>query len=168
MAEIGVVASVIAVIQIADRVVELCKFYIESLSDAPSDIRVILIEVSTLKTLFENLKFLIASDNSASEILKLLSDRDGPVEGCLGSITDLEKLFPSDSVHRSNDSTKSSKRRKRNVAFATLAWPLKASKAKRLLEQIVLYKTSVSLVLTTELTYDIIFLSHGISTPISP
>lgn len=153
MAEIaGVAASVIAVIQIADRIVGLCKFYIESNSDTPSDLLAILIETSTLKTIFENLEFLITSHNAASVILKLLSDPNGPIEGCLKSVTELERLLPSDSVHISVRSTSRSKRRKVKAACATLAWPLKSDKAQRLLQQIIQFKTSINLALTTELT----------------
>jgi hypothetical protein len=49
----AIAAGVIAVIQITDRVVDICRFYIESVQDCPSDLRVILSETFMLKILFE-------------------------------------------------------------------------------------------------------------------
>jgi hypothetical protein len=51
-------ASIIAIYQIADRIIGLCKFYIETIHDAPSDIRKILVEMSALKAIFQDLEFL--------------------------------------------------------------------------------------------------------------
>ena len=52
-------SSVIAIIQITDRIVSLYKFYIETVKDVDSNLRLILLEVLTLKTIFDNLNFLI-------------------------------------------------------------------------------------------------------------
>lgn len=58
MAEaVALVGSVIAIIQITGRIIDVCKFYVESVQGTPSDLRVILIEISTLKTVLENVKF---------------------------------------------------------------------------------------------------------------
>jgi len=79
---IAVRASVIAIIQIADRIVRLCKFYIEAVRDAPSNLRVILLETSTLKTIFENLQFLMACSSKASATVRSLAGQDGLIKGC--------------------------------------------------------------------------------------
>ncbi|KXX76563.1 Vegetative incompatibility protein HET-E-1 [Madurella mycetomatis] len=55
-------AGIIAVIQIADMVVSLCKCYLEAANDAPSDLRLILVETSTMKTVLESLSFLCSRD----------------------------------------------------------------------------------------------------------
>ncbi|MCJ1452479.1 hypothetical protein MMC28_002822 [Mycoblastus sanguinarius] len=82
MAEaIAVGASVIAIIQISDRIIGLCKFYIESARDASSDLRVILIETSKLKTVFENLKFLTSCSSGVSAMVSTLSGEDGAHQG---------------------------------------------------------------------------------------
>ena len=149
MAEaIAIGASVIAIIQITDRIVGLCKFYIENVKDAPSDLRAILLETSTLKTIFENLKFLSACDGSYSTMASSLSGADGPIEGCLQSVTELEELFPSDSVHLKGQSR--SKKRKLKSTLASLAWPLKETKARKLLDKIACYKSTINLALITE------------------
>ena len=145
MAEaVAVGASVVAMIQIADRIIGLCKFYIETAWDAPSDLRVIFVETSALRTILENLNFLTACDGSDSTAARRISGADGPIEGCLRAVTELENLFPSDL-----DRTRGSKKRKFNSVLVALAWPLKESKARKLLDEMMRCKTSISLALTT-------------------
>jgi hypothetical protein len=149
MAEaIAVGASVIAIIQITDRIVGMCKFYIETARDAPADLRVILLETSMLKTIFENLNFLTACNSGVSTTVSTLSGEDGPVEGCRRSVTELEKLFPSDCIQTTGQSR--SKKRKVKPMLAALAWPLKENKARKLLDEIMRYKTTITLAITTE------------------
>jgi hypothetical protein len=156
MAEaIAFVASVAGIIQIADRIIQLCKFYIETARDAPSDLRAILIETSTIKTILENLQFLLdAGTNSLSPSLQtLLCGEDGPIQGCLRAIKQLEALFPSVSVPRGKPGP--SKRAKLENTMKSLAWPFKESRAKKLLAELILYKSTISLALTTESVQDV-------------
>lgn len=149
MAEIlAVGASVIATIQITERITGLCRFYIESVRDAPADLRLISIETSTLKTLFENVKLLVDCDRGVSTTLNSLSGEGGPIEGCRRSVADLEKLFPPE-FRQFNGQTRPKKRRVM-ATLATLAWPLKENKARRLLNEITRYKMTITLTLTTE------------------
>ena len=151
MAEVlAVVGSVIAVIQISDRIIELCKFYIESLAETPSSLRAVLIEISTLKTVFKTLQFLGKCDHSTTALQKHLSGPDGPIEGCRSAIAELEKLFPSQSVRKAGQNTSASKTQKIQTALATLAWPLKQSRVQELLRQISNYKAVIQLTLSTE------------------
>ena len=151
MAEaIAVGASVVAIIQIADRIIGLCKFYIETARDAPSDLRVILIETSALKTILENLNFLTACDGPDSTAARRIAGADGPIEGCLRTVSELEKLFPSDSVQTRG--RKSSKKRRLDSVLMALAWPLKENKAQKLLDEMMRYKTTIGLALTTTST----------------
>ena len=148
MAEaVAVGASVIAIIQIAERIVGLCKFYIETARDAPSDLRMILIETSTLKTILENLNFLNACDGPLSAAARQSSGANSPIEGCLRTIKELEKLFPAD-----RDQTvgqERAKRRRLKSTWTVLAWPLKESKARKLLGKMTRYKSTLILSLTT-------------------
>lgn len=150
MAEaVAIGASVIAVIQISERIIKLYKFYIETVQDAPSDLQLILIECSTLKAIFENLNFLSSyNDGLSSSIETTLSGEDGPIKGCQRSITKLEKLFGSNSTQPVGPNQPN--KRKVKAMLATLAWPLKQTKAKKLLDQIKNYKTTVTLALTTQ------------------
>jgi len=149
MAEvIAVGASVIAIIQITDRIIGMCKFYVETARDASPDLRVILLETSTLKTIFENLNFLTACNSGVSTTVSTLSGGDGPIEGCRRSIIELEKLFPPDCIQTTGQNR--SKKRKVKATLATLAWPLKENKARKLLDEIMRYKTTITLAITTE------------------
>lgn len=149
MAEaIAVGASVIAIIQIADRIIGLCKSYIGIARDASSDLRRILLETSALKTIFENLKFLNACDGPSSTTATSLSAADGPIEGCLRSVTELENLFPSDSVQIEGQGR--FKERRLKSTLTSLAWPLKENKARKLLDDIMRYKSTIALAMTTE------------------
>lgn len=150
MAEVvAIVASVIAVIQMTDGIGNICKYYIESVRDCPSELRVILLETSMLKTLFENLQFFYNSNNNISKTISSLAGQDGPIEGCKNSITALEALFPSDFAQTNGRQT-SRKRKKLTATLAALAWPLKEKRARKLLEEIGKYKSTISLVLTAD------------------
>ncbi|KAF5556935.1 hypothetical protein FMEXI_989 [Fusarium mexicanum] len=138
MAEaLGVVASAIAVIQLSKEVISACQFYIEALrSDAPTSLRTLLIEVSTLKSVLENLEFIAKCETFTPVLQNRLAASDGPIEGCKAAMTALEKLFPKQSLQSGQNA---SKRQKVQATFATLAWPLKQGQ----------------LALTTEVTKDI-------------
>jgi len=141
-------ASIIAIFQIADRVIGLCKLYIETVRDAPSDLRTVLIETSTMKTILENVQFLMSCNNKPSTVLDVLSGADGPIEGCRSAIAKMEGLFPSGYAQGHKGSR--SKRQKVKASLATLAWPLKESRARKLMEEVIRYKSTINLALTTE------------------
>ena len=152
MAEaIAVGASVIAIIQAADRVIGLCKYYLEIARDAPSDLRSILVETSTLKTVLENLTFLMSCDDPTSTSYTMLLRDDGPIQGCQKTIGQLEGLLPT----RPSQSAKpkSSKRRRVESVLTALAWPLKEEKARKLLHEISRYKSTLDLALTATTAY---------------
>lgn len=152
MAEaLGLGASVIAIIQIANRVIGLCKFYIETAHNAPSDIRTILIETSTIKAILESLQFLISCNSRLSSTLNHLSGVDGPIDGCRRTIIEIEALFPSDHLQEPSGSV--SKTRRLESILTALVWPLKENKARKLLGEITRYKTIINLALTTESTW---------------
>jgi hypothetical protein len=65
METVAVVASIVAIIQISDQVINACKFYIQATSDTPSDLRAILVEVSTLKFVLETVHFLQTCSHAA-------------------------------------------------------------------------------------------------------
>jgi hypothetical protein len=148
MAEvIALGASIIAVIQISDRVIGLTKQYIETVQDAPRDLHAIRIETSTLKAVFESLNFFHDSENNLSNNLQALGGQNGPLEGCRRSLFNLERLLGPDV-----DTTVQGKRRMIQATLTSLAWPLKESKARKLLDEVVRYKTTISLALSSEST----------------
>ena len=149
MAEVVAAASsVIAIIQITDRIIGLCKFYIETVKDVASDLRLMLVEISALKTIFESLDFFMTHKCGVSTAVGIMSGKDGAIDGCRRSITQLEKLFPSDWKPTAGKNT--SKKQRVKATWASLAWPLKENKARKLLDEIMRYKTTITLAITTD------------------
>lgn len=150
MAEaVALAASVFAVIQLADRVANICKFYIGKVDDYPKDLRLIYVEVGSLKVVFEGLSFLDQQDAQESAALRALQGEDGPVERCKKAVQALEKLFPP--VPLGSSSSRRLKKERLRMALAGLAWPLKESTAKKLLGEIIQYKTTISVALQSQL-----------------
>lgn len=148
MDPLSTVASILAVIQVADRVISLCKFYLELARDAPSDLRVILIETSALKTILDNIQFL-ASHGHGPVNLDTLTGKDGPIEGCRKALDQLSGLFSSEYAH--GISSTRSRRRIVKDTWATLAWPFKESTARKLLAEVVQHKSTLNLALTVDI-----------------
>ena len=146
MEALGAVASVIAVVQIAESVIKLCKVYITGVQDAPTELRAILIEVGSVKCVLETLQLLGSSAGSNSvELLKALEGLNGPVEECGEALKALEALFPVPSR-----SLAKGKWQMAALTLETLAWPFKRGKAQKLLEEIGRHKATISLCLMTE------------------
>jgi hypothetical protein len=142
MAEvIGLAASIIAVVQLADRVASVCKYFIDSVHDYPKDLRLIYVKTISLKAVFEGLSVLDKNDPADWTNLHRLREDGGVFQQCEDAMTELDELFPlpsSLSVPRRN------KKQKLQTALASLAWPFKASKAKTLLEEIMRHKTTIA------------------------
>jgi hypothetical protein len=125
MAEIGLIASIIAVVQISESIASACKSYIETVKDCPNDFRLIYIETGTLKVIFDSLSFLDEKNPVDSATLEKLQGIDGPVEGCKNAMEQLEGLLPPLSLP--NSTANPTRRQKIQDTFDRLAWPLKAA-----------------------------------------
>ena len=150
MEALGVAASIIAIVQISKTVISLCQFYIDSVDGASQELRIILIEVSTVKAIAKSLQYLIQPDFATSDLMNQLAQVTGPIEGCRKALKELENLFPPTTV---SSSGKKSTWRRLDAAAATLAWPLRAGRAKKLLQEIMQHKATINLALTTEFVY---------------
>ncbi|KAH0436668.1 L-galactose dehydrogenase [Colletotrichum camelliae] len=146
----GLVASIFATVQIADRVISLCKRYIESIRDAPSDLRTILVEVSAMKAVLESIKFLVKYDNEQPTISNSLRGKSGPVEGCLETMKSLEALFRAETAPPQGPGRSRKLKDQALVTLATLAWPLKESKARKLMHDLATYKSTIGLALVAD------------------
>src|SRR5438034_6514515 len=119
MDPLSIAAGSIAVNQIADRIVSVCKDYISTVRDAPKDLRAIMIEVGGVKSALEVLQFLISQegDDKASVILETFRSSEGPISGYRQALYGLDSLFP-----QAECNTTGGKRRK---ILTNLAWPFK-------------------------------------------
>lgn len=151
MDPINSTASLDALFQLAEGVIGLCRFYIRAAKDAPSDLRVILMEITALKVLLDNLQFLTEMDSKHGNqsIFDTLLQDEGPIKGCASSISELEKLFPPLVKPLSGS------KQKVKELLTTLSWPFKQDKAKRILQEISLFKATISLALTIDHYQDI-------------
>jgi hypothetical protein len=145
---ISLSVAVIALIQTAGQVISFCKFYIETVHNAPSDLRSILIETSTTKSVLESLQFLISCKSGLLEIPGVLSSVDGAIEQLKSTITEIERLFPSNFSPTPEANT--SKREHVKSILTALRWPLKENKARKLVEEMRRCKDIINLALTTE------------------
>src|SRR5687768_11586398 len=91
MAELGLAASIVAVIQISGKVVSLTNSFLNSVQDAPRDLQAICIETSAIKNLFESLNSTNDSTMLPPDVQKL-GGQNGPIEGCRRCVSELEKL----------------------------------------------------------------------------
>ncbi|KAK3312862.1 hypothetical protein B0H66DRAFT_569022 [Apodospora peruviana] len=155
---LSLTASIIAVVEVAGRIASICKQFIEGVEDCPKDLRMILIETSSTKAIFDNLAFLHEHDPQSALFLAKLDGANGPVAGCRATITELEKLLPSEYLVESNNggSKKAMTTRKKvSDALTVLAWPLKQTKAKDLLVRLGQYKTTINTALSVDTWQDV-------------
>ncbi|KAI9766841.1 MAG: hypothetical protein M1839_004764 [Geoglossum umbratile] len=159
MDPLSITASVIAIIQVADRIIAACRAYITTAKDAPRDLRAIVIEVESVKSVLGVLELLVLSDgDDAPAILGKLKGTNGPLEGCMEALTALNSLLPKTaSSVGDQDSKRSTRYFESNKArkMVALAWPFKKDEARRHLEYIGLHKATISLALTTESVHDV-------------
>jgi len=146
MEPLSAASSVIAVVQITDRIIALCKAYITGVIDAPTDLRTILIEVGSVKCVLEVIELLNPShEDSAIRSVQILGRLQKSLEGCKETLRSLEDLFPPQS-----EIPVKGRRKRLALSLATLAWPFKRDKALKILEELGRHKSTISLSLTAE------------------
>jgi len=144
MDPLSAIASVIAVVQIADRIATLCKTYITGVHDAPADLRAVLIEIGSVKCALEVIELLDLSGTGDDKV-KILEKLRGPLEGCREALMSLEALFPPLSPLPAKG-----KRERLALSLSSLAWPFKREKALKLLGEISRYKSTIIIGFTAE------------------
>jgi hypothetical protein len=151
MDPLSITSSVIAIIQISTKIVSVCSDYIRDVKDAPSDLRKVMLEVAAVKGIFEALGLLLPGSDCADSVASHQNDNERPfrflrdsIDGCARELTALEALFP-----KAEDRSYDGKRRKYLLSLSSLAWPLKAHRAKKHLDDISQYKATISFALTT-------------------
>src|SRR5439155_26534769 len=128
--------------QLAGKIVSVCAKYVRNIKDAPNDLRIVMIEVGSVKGTAEALQLLVphGSDGDASAVLRSLQSVHAPLEGCKQALTALNSLFPSATEHTSDTN-----RRKLQLSLENLAWPMRAHTAKNLLDDIARHKARITL-----------------------
>lgn len=147
------VASLIAVVGLADKIISRCHRYLSAVKDCPSDLRMILIETSSIKAVIQNLEFLYGNspDLPLKQLFLELDGEIGPIRGSRQCLQDLEALLPGETITTTGPN--SSKRRSIHPTLEQLAWPLRQTKAKRLLDDLSRFRAAISLALVTDTTH---------------
>lgn len=163
-------ASVVAFVQLADRVITLTKDYLDSVKNADASLRAILVQVSALRAVLESLNFLTQAPGEQSlEIVRRLGAPGGVIELCREAVSDLADLLAEDDGSKSSKSASkdgASKdgaiRRKTTELMRRLAWPMKEERAQKRLQEIHHYCDSIGLALSTQTTCVHITASGGL------
>lgn len=133
---IGLVGTLIAVIQVCNKIVSVCYEYRNGVRDASSDISRILDETSSIGHLAERLlKTAEADYNAHLPTLQSLNEPENPLRRCLTELVDLKTTL----------------KLGRKVGLrSTLTWPFKRPEAERRLLAIERTKTTLQLALSAD------------------
>ncbi len=144
MDPVSAAANIIAIIHAANRLIVLCQKFLATVKDAPGELRLILIEVSTLWAILNQLELLVSCSSNAP-VLSALGRDHGPIMGCRRVLTELENLLPPESILATES--------KRKALVTAFGWLLKEHKAKGLLDELREHKSTIALALTTDSSY---------------
>jgi hypothetical protein len=144
----GVAAGVLTVIDLSVKIIAKCKHLIETAHDAPKDLRQIFIEISSLKATLESLQFLSTADSQFSDTLRDFDKVDGAVTGCRDTMKELAAELDGLSLSQKAQTTPG----KRQKLTNSLTWCWKESRARKLLEEAMQHKATISLALLSEVT----------------
>jgi len=136
----GVAAGALTVIDLTAKVISKCKHLIETAHDAPKDLRHIFIEISSLKTTLESLQYLSAADSDFADAVRDLNEVDGAVKGCRRAVEQLAAELDGLSISTNSQTAPG----KRQMLKGSLKWCLKESKARKLLEEAMQHKATIS------------------------
>ncbi|RYO78800.1 hypothetical protein DL764_010087 [Monosporascus ibericus] len=147
-------ASIVTFIEVTDRIIRACKYCVETIKDAPKDMQMIMGEAISLRAILDSLG---AADlhPKSMQLLPDLFGKRGPVEAIRNALSELENLLPKETP---GFPTSNSHRR----VLAQLAWPLKESKARKLLAEISHHKSTLLLASTGDIIHDIKDIKSGV------
>lgn len=139
---VGLLGTLIGIIQVCGKLVSVCYDYRMGVRDAPQDISRILDEVSSIGTIAQQLVKAIESDDASSlpslPSLQATDGDDGTLRRCLVELQDLKaslKLAKPSSLGRA------------------LAWPLQPVDAERILQTLATTKSTLQLALAADNTW---------------
>lgn len=141
MAGLGEAASIIAVIQIADRIICLCGTYATAVKDAKKDIERLAVEVEALQKVLKSADEMADSSQmklcTSDSVLEVLA---GSIEQCRSTLSELEsQLDPG-------------KERKILGRFGrrALKWPFQSKDVKKIVEALSRHKGTIILALNMD------------------
>lgn len=138
-------ASVIAVIQISDRVASLCSQYFKAVKDAKSDIEHLQGELSSLKVVLEGAQRLLEGQYGARLETSQLLRRT--LDNCSSQLKGLEKKL--------KEKLETGKRDKRMSRFGSraLKWPFESKDVDSIIQTLKRFRDTLSAALNVDQTY---------------
>ena len=150
MDPLSVTATIITVLQVANRVVSICYDYSCAIKNSSWELPRVTEEVKGLRNVLETLERLAReaeNGDPAAEIqlptLRLLCNPEGPLAVCLGELEALRKEL--DPPNRSDQFGS-----KRRAFVKVVSWPLREKDTRRILENIGRLKAILNLALTVD------------------
>lgn len=137
-----------------------CKYYIDAArGDCPSDLKLILIETSSLRATLEAVRDILElSDTPEQDERRLKAQIARPIADCKQCIDELLKLVPKPMLNRATgEGGELRKRDKASIVIQALAWGTGGKKGRcdMLLQHLRAHKATLNLGLTTELSSDL-------------
>lgn len=142
---IGLVGTLIAIVQISSKVVSICYEYRRSVKSAPREISQILKEVTSLRNIVERLIEIAEADEHSSSLpsLQAMTQDNGPLSLCLSEITTLKTLLKPEKGWKAKG--------------RALLWPLKQVEVNEHLQVIVRVKGTLQFAMSVDNTYVSVF-----------
>ncbi|KAF2667603.1 hypothetical protein BT63DRAFT_296120 [Microthyrium microscopicum] len=160
----NIAAAIPKAIDIANKIIEVCQFYVKLQEGGPPEVRLLLVEISTVRSVLESTMFLQEYDESSAQA----GGTSEMVEGCTQTLVALEKLLPKEKKLFAVDGLEPKKRTKAlalfgikhhapsaekskfDYAWDTAKWQVNKDEAKKLLERLNSYKLSITMKLTQD------------------
>ena len=153
MAEaLGLVASIVAVLQITSSVISVCYDYSAVVKGTPWELSKTKAELESLRNVLQTLEPLAKQAELTSTTvdtkLQTLNLLLGPLQSCFGEIEHLEKRLKSPSWSDGFGP-------RRRAIIQALQWPLKEAETRKALENISRFKDTLVLAINVDQTYDL-------------
>jgi len=148
MAEaLGIVASIIAIVELSAKSCHSIKGRIDSVQNAPQLLRSIRNTASSVEALLNDMRSLGNERLAASESLKkALAIPNGDVEACKRELEGLDKLLET----YIDDAGPSASGKRRKWMAKIITWPRTEEKAKKHLQEIEQYRKNIHMALQIE------------------
>jgi hypothetical protein len=133
-------ASVIAVIQLADRILTLCGNYARAVKDAKKDIECLHKEVKSVTEVLQKLIELLRGPNGTK--LSASQSLDKALMDCSSELKGLERRLHPGKKHKVM----------RSIGLRALKWPLESNNVEKVVNNLERYKQLITLALQVDQT----------------
>ena len=144
MEVVAAVSSVVALVQLTDRIVTLCGKYASGIKNAPADIQGLSNEVTALRSVLKRVDEL--NNSSAGSVHTSISDThelEKRIKDCETILSEIERKL--------NPGQRQSMIRR--LGRRTLKWPFEAEEVAKLMHSLESHKSALLIILHTDIRY---------------